>query len=296
MKLGIDDIRAFLALAEAARFRTAAERLGVTSSALTQRIKKLEELLGAPLFDRSTRRVELTELGRLFRPEARQMVESFEGSLARVGDVVARRAGLVSFACLHAVAHGLLPRIMEGFRAAYPDVRVRVHDDTARRIMDHVAEGRAEFGIDMARADDPEIEFQPLATEPYVIACPPDHPVATGPALTWRELAGMDYLAFGLDSGIGAQLAEPQQRLKWQYEVQHLGTMLSLIQSGFGIGVVPYSAVHGHPALSYRRFKGRGLTRTLGIVKRKGTTLSPAAESLREIAVPIIAEAYAKTL
>ena len=73
MKIGIDDIRGFLAVSEAAGFKPAADRLGITSSALTQRIQKLEDYLGARLFDRSTRNVEPTELGRLFLPEAQRI-------------------------------------------------------------------------------------------------------------------------------------------------------------------------------------------------------------------------------
>lgn len=294
MKLGLDDIRGFLAVAEAARFKIAAERLSVTSSALTQRIQKLEEMLGAPLFDRSTRTVRLTELGNQFLPEARRMVDGFDGSLARIRDVIERRAGLVSFACLHAAAHGFLPSLLGRFRARYPDVQVRVLDDTAARIVDHLGQGRAEFGIDMQRGDDPdpEFEFEPIASEPYVVACAPDHAVADMTAVSWAELAKLDYLAFGLDSGIGRQLAVPQQRLRWSYEVQHLGSMLALIQSGFGIGVVPYSAIHGHPSLTFRPIADQKLSRTIGLVRRCATTLSPAAESLRKLAVEVIVEAY----
>jgi DNA-binding transcriptional LysR family regulator len=68
MKIGIDDIRGFLAVSEAAGFKPAADRLGITSSALTQRIQKLEDYLGARLFDRSTRSVVPTELAACSRP------------------------------------------------------------------------------------------------------------------------------------------------------------------------------------------------------------------------------------
>ena len=119
-----------------------------------------------------------------------------------------------------------------------------------------------------------------------------DGAVADMTAVSWAELAKLDYLAFGLDSGIGRQLAVPQQRLRWSYEVQHLGSMLALIQSGFGIGVVPYSAIHGHPSLTFRPMADQKLSRTIGLVRRRVTTLSPAAESLRKLAVEVIVEAY----
>lgn len=292
MKIGIDDIRGFLAVSEAAGFKPAADRLGITSSALTQRIQKLEDYLGARLFDRSTRSVVPTELGRLFLPEAQRIQQEFESSIARIQDVVAQRKGLVSFACLLSVASGLLPNILSRFRSEVPGVKVRVLDDTGLRVADHLRLGRAEFGIDMWHADNPEFDFEPVVTEPYVLACPPDHELAQGRTVTWERLAKSTYVAFGLDSGIGRQLAMSQRLSGEPYEVQHLGTMLGLIQAGFGVGVVPYSAIHGHPFLTHRPLRQPKITRTIGIVRRSRSTLSPSAESLRRIAVETIAAAY----
>lgn len=292
MKVGIDDIRGFLAISEAGGFKPAADRLGITSSALTQRIQKLEDYLGVRLFDRSTRSVEPTELGRLFLPEAQRILHEFESSISRIQDVVAQRKGQVSFACLLSIASGLLPNILTRFRREIPGVRVRVLDDTALRVADHLRLGRAEFGIDMWHRDDPEFDFEAIVTEPYVVACPREHELARIRAVTWDRLGGSTYVAFGLDSGIGRQLAMPERLSGEPYEVQHLGTLLGLVQAGFGVGVVPYSAIHGHPSLVYRPLHKPKIARTIGIVRRKRSSLSPAAESLRRIAVATITAAY----
>lgn len=292
MKVGIDDIRGFLAISEAGGFKPAADRLGITSSALTQRIQKLEDYLGVRLFDRSTRSVAPTELGRLFLPEAQRILHEFESSISRIQDVVAQRKGQVSIACLLSIASGLLPNILTRFRREIPGVRVRVLDDTALRVADHLRLGRAEFGIDMWHRDDPEFDFEAIVTEPYVVACPREHELARARSVTWERLAGSTYVAFGLDSGIGRQLAMSQRLSGEPYEVQHLGTLLGLVQAGFGVGVVPYSAIHGHPSLVHRALHKPKITRTIGIVRRKRSSLSPAAESLRRIAVETITAAY----
>lgn len=292
MKLSIDDIRGFLAIYESGGFKAAADRLSITSSALTQRLQKLETYLGARLFDRSTRNVEATELGRVFLPEAQRIVREFETSIARVQDVVAQRKGLVSFACLLTVAGGIGPAILARFRAEVPGVSVRMLDDTSLRIGDHLRQGRAEFGIDMWLHDDPDLDFEPIVKEPYVVACLPDHALARARSVTWEQLAKADYLAFGLDSGIGQQLAMSQRLPGAPYEVQHSGTMLGLVQAGFGVGVVPYSTIHGNPSLVYRPLRQPRVMRTIGIVRRRGSSLSPAAENLLGIAVRTIDEAY----
>jgi len=292
MKISIDDIRGFLAISEAGGFKGAADRLSITSSALTQRIQKLESYLGARLFDRSTRNVEATELGRVFLPEARRIVQEFESSILRIQDVVEQRKGLVSFACLLTVAGGLAPEILTRFRREIPGVSVRMLDDTSLRISDHLRQGRAEFGIDMWLHDDPEFDFEPIVTEPYVVACRREHALAKAKSVTWQQLAKSDYVAFGLDSGIGRQLSMSQRLPGAPYEVQHSGTMLGLVQAGFGVGVVPYSTIHGNSALVHRPLRAPQVTRTIGIIRRRRSSLSPAAESLRRIAVETIAEAY----
>ena len=292
MKISIDDVRGFLTIYEAGGFKAAADRLSITSSALTQSLQKLETYLGAKLFDRSTRNVDPTELGRVFLPEAQRIVREFETSISRIQDVVAQRKGLVSFACLLTVAGGIGPAILARFRDDIPGVSVRMLDDTSLRIADHLKQGRAEFGIDMWLHDDPELDFEPIVKEPYVVACLPDHDLAKTKSVTWERLAKADYLAFGLDSGIGRQLAMSQRLPGSPYEVQHSGTMLGLVQAGFGVGVVPYSTIHGNPNLVYRPLRQPSVMRTIGIIRRHGSSLSPAAESLLEIAVRTIAETY----
>ena len=294
MKIGFDDLRAFVTVAELSGFKLAAARLNVTQSALTQRVGKLEDYLGTRLFNRTTRQVELTEIGRTFLPSALRVLHEFTGSLSDIADVIAKRRGVVCFACLLTVAYGFVPRILETFRKAHPNVKVRLLDETGLRVADRVRAGEAEFGIDMRLQDGPEFDFEPVAEEPYVMACSKDHPLAGRGPLRWAALNQGSYVAFGLESGIGRQLATPQAALTWDYEVQHLGTMIGLLQTGFGVGVVPYSVMHNRKdaGLVSRPLIEPPVTRTIGIIKRKGAALSPAAESLREIAVREIRTAY----
>jgi DNA-binding transcriptional LysR family regulator len=292
MKLTLDDFRAFLAVADVASFRAAAHALGITAPALTQRVQKLEQLLEARLFDRTTRAVALTQVGRLFLPEARRAVREFEDSLLRLRDVLERRSGTVAFACMLTVAHGLVPGMLARFRRQSPEVKVRIFDDTGLRVSEHLRDGQAEFGIGMSGDDDSAFVFEPIASEPYVLACSVGHLLAGRDSLTWAELERYQYLAFGFDGRVGRQLATVQQSLRWNYEVQHVGTMLAMIQNGLGIGAVPYFAVHNNPALVCLRLAEPELSRTVGIVRRAGVTLSPAAEAMAAIARETIREAY----
>lgn len=287
MNISLEDIRAFLAIAELESFSQAADRLAVSQSALTRRIQKIEDHLGARMFNRSTRRVELTVVGQEFRPLAQRMVGEFERSLGHIGDVIQKRRGLVTVASLMTVAFGLLPLVAARFTAAYPDIRLRVLDATGPEIAEHVRSGEAEFGIDMEGEPDGQIAFEPLAVEHYVLACRPGHPLAGNTPLPWSSMRDYPAIVLGPNSGIGRQLRAAVPTLDWQFEMQHLSTLMGFLGTGLGVAVIPALAVTliNPTNLVYRPLVDPEVKRRIGIIRRPGATLSPAAQSLRECVV-----------
>ncbi len=284
MNVTLEDVRAFLVVAELESFSRAADRLAVSQSALTRRIQKIEDHLGARLFNRSTRHVELTTVGRDFEPLARRMVGEFERSLARINDVIQKKSGIVTIASLMTVAFGMLPRVAARFNAAYPNIRMRVLDATGSEIGNHVRSGEAEFGIDMEGEPDAEIAFEPLTAERYVLACRPDHALAGDTPVRWSAIRGHACLVLGAKSGIGRQLRASVPTLDWQFEMQHLSTVLGFLNAGIGVAAIPALALTSvnRANLVYRPLKDPEVTRRIGIIRRRGASLSPAAQSLRE--------------
>ncbi len=284
MNIGLEDVRAFLVIAELESFSQAADRLAVSQSALTRRIQKIEDHLGARLFNRSTRRVELTAVGKAFSPLAHRMVGEFERSLGQINDVIQKRRGVVTVASLMTVAFGLLPLVAERFSAAHPKVRLRVLDATGAEISDHVRSGEAEFGIDMEGEPDAEIAFEPLAVDRYVLACRPDHPLAGETPIRWSTIKGHACVVLGPRSGIGRQLRAAVPTLDWQFEMQHLSTVMGFLAAGMGVAAIPSLALTSvnRADLVYRPLTGPEVKRRIGLIRRRGTALSPAAQSLRE--------------
>ena len=284
MNISLEDVRAFLTVAELESFSHAADRLAVTQSALSRRIRKIEEQLGARLFDRSTRHVALTAVGRSFVPLADGMIGAYERSLERIGDVIQLRGGVVTVASLMTVAFGLLPAIAVRFGAAHPDMRLRVLDATGPEIRAHVTSGEAEFGIDMESGPDAALAFEPLTVESYVMACRPDHPLAGDGPLAWAALAAHPCVVLGPDSGIGRQLRAMVPTLDWRFEVQHLSTVLGFLSSGAGVAAIPALALRsaGAAGLVHRPLVDPEVSRRIGIVRRRGAALSPAAHALRD--------------
>lgn len=287
MNIGLEDIRAFLVIAELQSFSQAADRLAVSQSALTRRIQKVEDHLGARLFDRSTRHVAPTAVGRAFLPMAERMVGAFERSLGQIDDVIRKRRGVVTVASLMTVAFGLLPRVARAFAQAYPEVRLRILDATGSEIADHVRSGEAEFGIDMEGEPDADLAFEPLAVERYVLACRPDHPLAGASPVDWSALAAHECVVLGPQSGIGRQLRAAVPTLDWRFEMQHLSTVMGFLAAGIGVAAIPSLALSStNPAdLVYRPLTEPVVERRIGVIRRRGAALSPAAQSLRDVII-----------
>jgi DNA-binding transcriptional LysR family regulator len=286
MKFGLSELEAFVAVAELASFRKAADSVHLSQPALSRRIAKLEGALGVRLFDRTTRSVGLTAVGREFAAKARGLLDELERSLLAMGNMAATRAGEVTVACVPSAAYYFLPELIRRYHERFPRIRVRVVDEAANTVLAAVVRGEADFGINFIGTQDPDVDFEPILKEPFVAACRRDHPLARKRAVTWAELGRYDYMTVSKSSGnrllIDLALAGTPERPRWFYEVRHVSTLLGLVEAGLGVAAVPRLAMPGagHPTLAAVPLVEPAVTRTLGLIRRQGRTLSPAAQEL----------------
>jgi len=289
MNFELVDLKAFVAVADLGSFVRAAQALNLSQPALSRRIRKLEDSLGAPLLERTTRHVALTMVGRDFAPKVRRFLGEFETSVLGISDIRARSGGLVSVAAVPTAVFYFLPRAISRFSEAYPRIRVRVLDIGANEGLEAVARGEAEFGINFLGASYPELDFASLAEDPFVIACRRDHPLASRKRLAWDQLAGHRVITVGRNSGnrtlIDNALAQSGRTLTWAYEVTHLSGALGLVEAGLGVAVLPRLATptSGHSTIRAIPLESPTVTRTIGLVRRKGAVLAPSAAALHAI-------------
>jgi DNA-binding transcriptional LysR family regulator len=149
-----------------------------------------------------------------------------------------------------------------------------------------VSRGEADFGINFVGGQEPDIEFTPLMEEHFVAACRRDHPLAKKKRVTWTELAQYDYISVSKASGnrllLDQALANLPGRPQSIYETQHVTTMLGLVEAGLGVAAVPSIAMPGadHPLLVSVPLFEPVISRKIGLIRRKGRSLSPAAQQL----------------
>ena len=283
------DLRAFVAVVDLEGFHRAAEALNLSQPALSRRIQRLEAAVGAALLERTTRRVALTTVGREFLPLVRRMLDELDSSLFAMRDVGKQRRGQISLACVPTAAFYFLPSVIARFNEQYPNIRFRILDLSANEGLESVARGEVEFGINLLGASDPELSFEPLIEDPFVLACRRDHPLAKRDLLTWSDLEGQPLVAVSRTSGnrimLDAALVRAGVNLSWSYEVTHLSTSLGLVEAGLGISVLPKLATPqaDHPIIVTRPIQNPEVTRTIGVVRRRGGRLAPAAERFLEM-------------
>ncbi|MBY0243342.1 MAG: LysR family transcriptional regulator [Burkholderiaceae bacterium] len=288
MNFDLADLRAFVAVAELNSFRAAADAIHLSQPALSRRVEKLETALGVRLFERTTRSVSLTAVGRDFSRKARSLLDDLEDSLLSMQGVAASQQGEVVIACVPSAVYYFLPKVLRDFRAQHPRIRVRIIDDSANAALESVARGEADFGINFIGTQEPEIAFETILKEPFVVACHRSHPLAHAKQVRWAELANYDFMTVDKSSGnrllVDLALANSDLRLGWCFEAKHVSTLLGLVEAGLGVAVVPrLSMPQGeHATLAMVPLVEPAIERAVGLVRRRGRELPPAARKLYE--------------
>ena len=282
----LNDLLAFRAAAELSNFRKAAETVHISQPAFSRRIDKLEQALGVRLLDRTTRRVSLTAVGRDFARKVEQLLDDLDHTLLGIRGVAATRMGEVTIACVPSTVYYFLSQVIRRYHERYPKIRVKVLDAGANEVLAAVSSGEADFGLNFIGGQESDIEFKPLLEERFVAACRRDHPLAKKRKVSWSELGAHDFISVAKSSGnrllLDQALAGVDGRPQAIYEAQHVTTMLGLVEAGLGVAAVPSLAMPGkdHPLLVSVPLVDPVVTRRVGLIRRKGRSLSPAAQQL----------------
>ena len=290
--LSARQLRAFLALATQRNFTRAARTCHLSQPAFSALIKALEDALGTRLFDRDTRSVALTPEGRLFEPSARRLLDDMGAALAGLADHVERRKGRVRVAALPSLAAGWLPAVFAEFMATWPGIALELDDALSDACVAHVRNGRADFALASSGAGsvaEVDLVGRRLCSDGFHLVCRADHPLAAEPALTARKLAPWPFVQMARHSSVRQSLdaALHPLRLNTVFEVEHLATVMGLVEAGLGISVVPALTLFHfrREGLVTRPLPVPGLRRDVYLVRRREGGLSVAAQTLHDLVV-----------
>lgn len=243
-------LRYFIAVAEELHFGRAAQQLGISQPPLSQQIQALEQELGARLFDRTNRRVELSEAGRLFLEEARQVLAQVEKAAdvarrAQLGELGEMKIGFTSSAPFTSK----IPKALYAFRQRFPAVHLNLQEMSSRDVAAGVFDESIDVGL-MRPMPLPEgLVTTELLREPLVAVLNASHPLAqcSERGLYMAQLADEPFVFFprSYGSGLHAQLLSLARQAgftpHFAQEVGEAMTIIGLVSAGLGVSVLPAS-------------------------------------------------------
>src|ERR1700761_2869318 len=187
-------LRYVCAVAETGSFSRAAERCQIAQPSLSQQVQKLEEDLGAKLFDRMGRSVRLTEAGRVFIPHARAILEQMDSARSSVAAKNADLCGSVAVGVIPTVAPYLMPSYTAAFAKKYPDAKLRIVEETTPELIESLRELSIDFAILALPLRHKDLECHPICSEPLFAVLPLDHPAAGEESLSLKSLRGESFV------------------------------------------------------------------------------------------------------
>ena len=276
-------LSAFLAVADAASFSVAAERLHLTQPAVSKRIAALEEQLGVRLFDRIARHVSLTENGQRLLPRAQRILREIEDTERVIRDLSGSVSGPLAIATSHHIGLHRLPPVLRAFSRRHPDVRLQIEFMDSEKAHDAVAQGTIELAvITLAPAGSaPRLQAREVWPDPLSVMVARDHPLAGRGRVSIRELAQHPAVLPGPGTYTGQILQQlfdaSGVRLEVSMETNYLETLRMLAAIGLGWSVLPDSM--RTEELVALELPGARLMRSLGYVYHRDRTLSNAARA-----------------
>jgi DNA-binding transcriptional LysR family regulator len=291
MRIDFLGLQAFLSIAQRGSFQRAAAHLNLSQTAISHRMRKLEDELGLKLFARTTREVTLTRAGIEFLPKAQKAIAELEQSFDELKQQGAKRRDRLDIACLPVFAVHYLPAILGAFTKTHPEVEVRIFETPSAAIAALVESGEVEFGLSVIQTNRWDLDVEAIGDVPLVLACPASHPLANKRAVSWRDLRDVPLIRVGtmtairsiIDDAFGAARLAPN----WQYEVQHVETAVHLVEARLGLAIVLSVDVAFHRGRSVTAVPVRSpkVAVTYGLVTRRGMPLSPSAATVRDLLV-----------
>lgn len=286
----ISELKTFIAVCKHGTFAAAGERIGLTQSAVSSQIKRLEESLGFELFDRTGRSATLNVAGQTTLARAEEICALY----ARLGDPPGGTAtrGLLRVGAIASTQPTLLARALEGFRKALPLVRVHVSPGVSMRLMDDLDAGQIDAALIIRPPFGalPDMTWQALVHEPYVLIVP-----KTVPGTDWRTLIeSQPFLRYDRAS-FGGRMVEAFLRREGlsvndAIEIDEIPGLIHLAAKGLGVALVPLVEAH-LPLPAGVRVVSLGEStfhREIGLLQRKPRASPPIvalfAQSLREAA------------
>ncbi len=265
-------LRYFLAVADTASFTRAAARCSVAQPSLSQQIKKLEQQVGAPLFDRRNRVVTLTEIGRALLPRARRIIAEVTDAHDRLAQDMVNGTGPLRVGVIPTIGPFMLPTVMRRFLKQYPECELSVEEDLTERLLQRISEHQLDFAVTSTPVSLKGAAVEVIGTEPLLVAAPPDFHWPRGKPFSLAQLRQQPIVMVTEAHCLGRQIQEFCTRsavgLRVVCGTAQIDTLQRLVAGGLGFSLVPAMAARAdtHRTCRYLAIDEPALTREIAVV------------------------------
>ncbi len=286
--LSIRHLRYFEALAQHGHFGRAATACGVSQPALSVQMKELEEIVGAPLIERGARQIRLTSVGEAFSSRVGDILRDIDelGSIVRTTSELL--VGRLRIGVIPTVAPYLLPGVIKGLSARFPDLELRPREAVTQKLVTDLMSGKLDVAIAALPVSEPSLVEQPLFTEDFVLVRPlvdADKPVPQPEMLREMRLLLLEEGHCFRDQALSFCSLSSTVARDFM-ECSSLATLVQLVGAGIGVTLIPQMAIEietRSASVSVARFPQPQPMRTIGLIWRKTNPLSKHFVSMVDI-------------
>lgn len=257
----LEQLQAFLAVAETGSFQKAAQKCGVTQSAISRQIQALEAELETTLFHRAAQ-AKLTVAGDRLLPRAKKICQEWQNAVQDVADLVAGKQPELCVAAIHSICSSHLPPILQQFCRDYPEVQLRVTALGSDRSLKVLKDGLVDLAIVMNNrflTTSPEMVVQVLYEEPIRVLMAVEHPLARFEVIPWADLAQYPQVVFkdgyGMQRIVQEQFERRGATLKAVLELNTPDAFRGVVRQGELVALLPETALmeaYQDPTLAIR--------------------------------------------
>jgi DNA-binding transcriptional LysR family regulator len=293
LNVTLKQLRALVAVSRNGSISKAAASLHLSQPALTMQLRHLESAIDAQLFDRTTRRLEPTQAGKILLPVATRVLSEIAEGLEQIDLVVRHRAGSVGIVAGASVIQLAIVPAIAKISTVYPDISVRVTESVGEEIGKLVTMGQADFGIGNFSVDGETVESHFLLKDEVGVLCSRHHELARKKHLFWRDVCKHPYaVSRGQGSAIrtlAARNAAWPIPVRPQFETSNMTSMFSLVEQCACIALLPTIAALRAPRRSmvFRTIKEPALYRELYLVMPRHRRLSPTS---KQVALTVLSQ------
>jgi DNA-binding transcriptional LysR family regulator len=294
--MDLAQLEVFLTVAQERRFSRAADKLHRTQSAVSQTIHKLEEELGEPLFDRSSREGLLTDAGRVLQEYAERLLNLRSNAQEALVELRELHKGTLAIAANEFTALYLLP-VLTDFRRLHPMIRVMVNRALGSHIPDDVLQHNSELGVLTYHPEETQLSSIVVYLDELILVVPPDHPLANQAEVSIRQLGAESFVAHSVPSPYRDKVIEAFKRhktpLHMDIELPTLQAIKRFVTMGNGVAFLPAISVEtglARKELVRIAVKELQFHRKLRLVYRKAASLSHAARAFLKVAEAVAVE------